>query len=57
MFVGVALSSLTILLIKSFGWRNSYFFMGVSGMFFATIIALFMSHPKRGKYDPALSAE
>ena len=56
-YIGVALSSLTILLIKSFGWRNSYFFMGGSGMLFAAIIALFMSHPKRGTFDPPLTAE
>jgi MFS family permease len=56
-YVGVALSSLTILLIKNFGWRNSYFIMGGSGMLFAGFIALFMSHPKRGTFVPPLNAE
>jgi ACS family D-galactonate transporter-like MFS transporter len=56
-YVGIALSSLTILLIKNFGWRSSYLIMGGSGMLFAGIIALFMTHPKRGTFETPLTAE
>lgn len=34
-FLGIALSSMTILLIKNIGWRASYLAMGAFGMFFA----------------------
>jgi len=56
-YIGISLSSITILLIKNFGWRSSYLAMGGSGMLFAGFIALFMSHPKRGTFEPPLTAE
>lgn len=31
-YLGIALSSISILLIKNLGWRSSYIFMGVLGV-------------------------
>lgn len=55
-FVGIALSSMTILLIKSVGWRASYMAMAAAGLVGAAGMA-FMKNPKRGRFEPTLSEE
>lgn len=49
-FMGIALSSMTILLIKQVGWANSYKTMGAAGLI-ASSVLLFLKNPKRGQYD------
>lgn len=49
-FVGIALSSLTILLIKEVGWRASYIAMGGMGLLAASC-SMLLKDPVRGQYD------
>ena len=56
-FIGIALSSMTILLIKSVGWRASYVVMGLFGMFGALGATLFLKNPPRGRFDPIPTPE
>jgi MFS family permease len=53
-FVGIALSSMTILLIKQVGWRASYMAMGAMGLLGSTLLFL-LKNPVRGQYDLTLS--
>jgi MFS family permease len=45
-FMGVALSSITIILIKAMGWRSTYGLMGFAGLFIALLTFLGMKEPK-----------
>lgn len=56
-FVGIALSSMTIILIKNVGWRNSYITMGALGLIGATLATIFIKNPKRGRFDRPLTPE
>ena len=56
-FIGIALSSMTIILIKNLGWRMSYMTMGVTGLLASTLGYFFLKNPKRGQYDIPLSEE
>ena len=49
-FVGIALSSMTILLIKQVGWRASYMAMGGMGLL-GGLLLFFIKNPVRGQYD------
>ena len=49
-FVGIALSSMTILLIKEVGWRASYIAMGEMGLLAAATMMLHKD-PVRGQFD------
>ena len=55
-FVGIALSSMTILLIKAIGWRQSYVTMGSVGLVGALSMLIFVRNPKRGRFEPELTA-
>ena len=44
-YIGGALSSLTVLAIKKFGWRFSFKSMGVFGMFVGAATILFVKDP------------
>lgn len=48
-YIGIALSSLTILMIDQIGWRSSFNIMGVIGCVIG-IISMFIKEPERGKY-------
>lgn len=48
-YAGISLSSLSILLIRSYGWRWSYQFMGAAGILVGLIMALLIKEPKNGK--------
>jgi len=50
-YCGIALSSMTILLIQKFGWRFSYGCMGGLGLVGAAAITFLMKNPKRGQFD------
>ena len=55
-FVGIALSSLTILLIKQVGWRASYMSMGGLGLLGGALLFT-LKNPVRGQYDLSQSSE
>ena len=50
-YIGGAISSLSILLIQNYGWRNDYVITGVVGILFGFMAILFLQEPERGKYD------
>lgn len=55
-YLGVALSSLTILIVNNVGWRNAYrISAGVS--IIITFLTLFINEPKRGKFNSAAKRE
>ena len=41
-YIGIAISSLTILIIKNFGWRMGYYMMGSLGLIGGTLSLLFI---------------
>ena len=47
-FIGIALSSMTIILIKNIGWRASYCVMGSLGLLGAALATIFVKNPIRG---------
>ena len=53
-FVGIALSSMTILLIKQVGWRASYIAMGGMGLIAGSLMML-LKHPVRGQFDMTMT--
>jgi MFS family permease len=46
-YVGIAISSLSILMIKETGWRLSYMLMGLVGVVLGAITIIFIREPKR----------
>ena len=50
-YIGGAVSSLSILLIQNFGWRDDYIFTGLAGMLFGLSAILFLKEPERGQFD------
>ena len=49
-YIGVAVSSLSILLISSYGWRFLYRFMGAIGIIFGLVSMFFVKEPERGRF-------
>lgn len=49
-YVGVGVSSLSILLIKKHGWRYLYKFMGIAGILFGGASIFLIKEPKRGQF-------
>ena len=49
-FLGIALSSMTILLVKQIGWKMSYNVMGLAGIACASVLML-LKEPLRGAFD------
>jgi MFS family permease len=45
-FIGIALSSISILLIKSFGWRSTYGIMGIVGIIPAILSLILVRDPR-----------
>lgn len=45
------MSSLTIIMISSLGWRLSYDVIGVGGIAIGIVTLIFVLEPKRGKFD------
>ena len=50
-YVGAALASTSIIIIKNFGWRAMYMTTGVFGMLCGLAVLLFVKEPKRGAFD------
>jgi MFS family permease len=51
-YLGGALSSITIILITSLGWRTTYDVIGIGGIGIGIVTLVFVIEPKRGKFDP-----
>ena len=56
-FIGIALSSMTILLIKSIGWRKSYVATAMLGFVGAVAGIFLVKNPVRGRFDPPISEQ
>lgn len=52
-YIGVGVSSLSIMLISKFGWRASYMVMGATGLFFSLLTLLGIKEPTRGRFMDA----
>lgn len=50
-FLGIALSSLSQVLVGGLGWRSTYAICGVYGMIAVLLFALLVEDPIRGKYE------
>jgi hypothetical protein len=44
------MASISILLIKQFGWRSTYGIMGFVSAFTSVLIFLFVKEPERGRF-------
>ena len=51
MYLGGALSSITIIMITSLGWRLAYDVIGIGGIAVGVLTLLFVIEPKRGKFE------
>jgi MFS family permease len=49
-YIGVGVSSLSILLISKFGWRTCYGIMGIVGAVFGALTMTLVKEPERGRY-------
>lgn len=49
--LGAAVSSLSILMIDSFGWRINYYVTAGYGAFIGFVAILLLREPKRGQFD------
>lgn len=49
-YVGVGVSSISIILISAFGWRAQYGIMAAVGCAFAALTVLGIKEPERGRY-------
>lgn len=47
-YIGIAMSSLSILMIQSIGWRSSYIFSGIIGIISGILAVIFIKEPNRG---------
>ena len=53
-YVGAAMASCSVILIKNFGWRTMYKITGVFGMLIGLAVLLLVKEPKRGAFDPKI---
>ncbi len=51
-YIGGALSSLTIVMITGVGWRWSFAIIGYIGIIAGILCLIFVQEPKRGRLDP-----
>lgn len=45
--VGMAMASISVLMIKQIGWRSSYIVIGSFGLIATTLALIFLKNPKR----------
>ena len=50
-YVGAAMASSSIVIIKNYGWSKMYMLTGVFGMLCGLAVLLFVKEPKRGAFD------
>jgi sugar phosphate permease len=46
-YIGAALSTLCVVIISNFGWRNCYTFMGIFGVLTGLAALFFIKEPMR----------
>jgi MFS family permease len=56
-YIGGAISSLSLLIIQNFGWRDDYIFTGAMGVIFGIATLLFLQEPERGNFDVQVPIE
>lgn len=56
-YVGAALASCSIVIIKTYGWRQMYMATGVFGMVCGLLVLLLVKEPKRGAFDKVEAIE
>ena len=56
-YIGTAMGSISILLIKQFGWRSTYGIMAVVSAVVSGMIALFVREPVRGRFLTKIEKE
>jgi MFS family permease len=49
-YIGSAMGSISILLIKRFGWRSTYGLMGAVSAIVSSLIFLLIKEPERGRF-------
>ena len=54
-YIGVALSSLIVIMITYLGWRLAYAVTGLIGVFIGILCLLFIKDPIRGRYEPRVA--
>ena len=55
-YIGIALSSLTILMIDQIGWRSSFNIMGVIGCVIG-MVSMLIKEPERGRFSRKVPLE
>lgn len=56
-YVGAALASSSIIIIKKFGWRAMYMTTGVFGILCGLAVLLLVKEPKRGAFDKVVTID
>ena len=51
-YIGAALSNITIIIIEAIGWRMTYFCIGCFGVCIGVIGMLVIRDPERGRFEP-----
>ena len=55
--LGVALSSLSLIMIDFLGWQMAYYITAAYGVFIGIMFFIVLREPKRGQYDKPKKAE
>ena len=55
--LGVALSSLSLLMIDFLGWQNAYYITASYGIIIGILFFIILREPARGQYDKKKKAE
>jgi MFS family permease len=50
-YVGTAVSSLTSIMVAAYGWRNSFFLLGIIGAGLTIFGLIFIKEVERGQFD------
>jgi MFS family permease len=53
--LGESFASLSTILINLFGWRETYFIIGTTGVIFALLALVVIRDPERGRFDPKVT--
>ena len=56
-YIGAALSNITILIIESIGWRETYFGVGCFGIFVGLLGLIIIKEPERGRFEAKLAVK
>ena len=50
-YLGCCFSSLSIILIKNFGWREDYEITGIFGILIGLAVLFYLKEPERGRFE------